>query len=97
IRSVWPIAITTSRLTPLILPTRSSSLPLASGLITALSKSNSASAAMVTFSMTGLGAGGLRAGGLGAGFGGVAAGLGVGMGLGTRSGSHSAIAIAGDQ
>src|SRR3972149_2338257 len=106
-RSAWPIAVTTSMLTPLTLPTRPSSLPLASGLITDLSKSNSASAEIVTFCVAGeaaaglgldLGLGlGLGAADLGLALGAGVAGLGLGAAFGTRSGSHSAIAIAGDQ
>src|SRR6185436_891910 len=55
IESVWPIAITTSRLTSFTLPARSSSFDLPSGLMVALSKSNSTSAANVIFSATGFG------------------------------------------
>src|SRR3972149_6468086 len=103
-RSAWPIAITTSRLTPLILPTRPSSLLLASGLITDLSKSNNASADRVTFARAGETAGlalGLAAGAAGLGLGvgagllaAGAAGVGLGAAFGTRSVSHPAIASA---
>src|SRR5688572_22901161 len=92
--------MTTSRLIRLILSARSSSLLFASGLITDLSKSNSASAAIVTFSATGFGAGFAGAGlgaGAGPGLGGGAtngAGGGAG-GVGIRSGSHSGTAMAG--
>src|SRR5687768_14601496 len=80
--------ITTSRLMPRTLFEMSSSFDLPSGLITALSKSNSTSAAKVTFSATGLGfsgsglgasARGLTGSGGGAGFG---AGGGAGFGSG---------------
>src|SRR2546421_7072541 len=83
------MAITTSRLTPRTLPARSSSFDLPSGLITDLSKSNSTSAAKVTFSATGLGfASGLASGGGGAGLGsGFGAGVGIGWGLGAGFGS----------
>src|SRR5688500_4049268 len=83
--SAWPMAMTTSRLMPLTLLVRSSSLDLPSGLTTALSKSNSTSAAKVTFSATGLGLGaGFGASGAGAGGGG--AGLGSGAGAGAGAG-----------
>jgi hypothetical protein len=98
IESVWPIAITTSRLIALTLFARSSSFALPSGLSTDLSKSNSTSAASVTFSATGAGFGfaGAGAGGGGGGGGGGGTATGAG-GFGTRSGSHSMIAIAGVQ
>src|SRR5687768_13746611 len=89
--SAWPMAITTSRLMPLTLPARSSSFERPSGLITDLSKSNSTSAAKVTFSATGLGfASGFGAGfgsGFGAGGGGGGAGFGWGAGVGAGVGS----------
>src|SRR3954463_14021787 len=79
----------TSRLMPLTLSTRSSSLALPSGLSTALSKSKKASAAYVTLVAAGgcgagAGAGAGRAGGAG---GGGAGGGGGGRGGGGRSGS----------
>src|SRR3954468_16991308 len=86
--SAWPIAITTSKLTSRILLDRSSSFDLPSGFTTDLSKSNSTSAAKVTFSATGLGLGAGAAGftscvGCGAGAGaGAGAGLGAGCGAG---------------
>src|ERR1700694_930051 len=89
--------MTVSRFMPLILLTRSSSLAAPSGLIVDLSKSNSASADSVIFSVTGVGrgAGAGGAGGVGAGVG-AAGGAAAGF-LGIRSGSHSSIAIAGVQ
>src|SRR5712671_1801703 len=77
------MAITTSRLMPRTLAARSSSFDLPSGLITDLSKSNSTSAAKVTFSATGFGFGG-------AGFTsctGVGAGAGAGAGFGSGAGA----------
>src|SRR5262245_37232442 len=83
--SVWPMAMTTSRFMPFILLVRSSSLALPSGLIAALSKSNSTSAAKVTFSATGFG---LAASGAGFGAAGAAgAGAGVGAGAGAGAGA----------
>src|SRR5262245_15562455 len=86
------MAITTSRLMPFTLLARSSSFERPSGLITDLSKSNSTSAAKVTFSATGLGlASGLASGfggggaGLGSGFGGTGVGTGSGLGAGLGS------------
>src|SRR5215475_8216316 len=99
IGSVWPIAMITSSATPFSLLTRSSSFALPSGRRTALSKSNSTSAANVTSSVTGFG-GGAATGGGGGGGGGGAAGLGAGgsqTSLGSRSLSHSQLAIAGVQ
>ncbi|HEY1089499.1 MAG TPA: OmpA family protein, partial [Burkholderiaceae bacterium] len=46
---VWPTAMMTSRLMPLVLPTGSSSLAVASGCSVDLSKSKKASAAKVTY------------------------------------------------
>src|SRR3990170_3881524 len=92
------MAITTSRLTPLALLEMSSSFDLPSGLITALSKSNSTSAAKVTFSAIGLGLGfsgaGLGFSGSGArGFGaGGGAGFGAGGGAGFGSGCAGSVA-----
>src|SRR5688572_2925508 len=89
------MAITTSRLTPLALFEMSSSFDLPSGLITALSKSNSTSAAKVTFSATGLGfsGAGFGASGFGAGLGsGGGAGLGAGGGAGLGSGFGGSVA-----
>src|SRR5713226_6194493 len=71
-RSACPTAMTTSRLTLRSLPTRSSSLDLASGRITYRSKSKLTVDAVVTFS------------GLGAGF---AAGAGVGRDRGAGAGA----------
>src|SRR5262245_47606083 len=87
----------TSSATPLSLLTRSSSFALPSGLSTALSKSNSTSAAKVTFSVTGFGGG---AGGGGGGGGGAAAGFGGGgkhTSRGSSDESHSQLASAGVQ
>src|SRR5688500_10940359 len=91
------MAITTSRLMPLTLFDRSSSFDLPSGLTTALSKSNSTSAAKVTFSATGLGFSGAGLGfsgaGAGAGFGGGGgAGFGAGGGAGLGSGFGGSVA-----
>src|SRR6266851_253066 len=67
-RSACPTAMTTSRLTLRSLPTRSSSLPLASGRITYRSKSKLTVDAVVTFSVLGAGAGaGAGGGGVGSG------------------------------
>src|SRR5262245_63848058 len=93
------MAITTSRLTPRALLEMSSSFDLPSGLITALSKSNSTSAANVTFSATGFGFSGSGLGfgasgtGAGAGLGsGGGAGLGAGGGAGLGSGFSGSVA-----
>jgi hypothetical protein len=92
------MAITTSRLMPRTLLTMSSSFALPSGLTTALSKSNSTSAAKVTFSATGLGFSGAGlgfsgSGGGGAGFGsGGGAGFGAGGGAGFGSGFGGSVA-----
>src|SRR5687767_7563068 len=90
------MAITTSRLTPLALLAMSSSFDLPSGLITALSKSNSTSAAKVTFSATGLGLGfsgsGLGFAGSGSGARGLGAGGGAGLGAGGGAGFGSGCA-----
>src|SRR5262245_62472424 len=96
IGSVWPIAMITSRATPFSLLTRSSSFALPSGFSTALSKSNSTSAAKVTFSVTGFG--GTTGGGGGGG--GAAAGFGGGgkhTSRGSSDESHSQFASAGVQ
>src|SRR3954468_15421169 len=86
------MAITTSRLMPRILPERSSSFALPSGLTTDLSKSKSTSAAKVTFSATGLGFGGS---GFGSGFrAGCGAGAGAGGGAGGGAGFGSSVAQA---
>src|SRR6187431_2583690 len=69
----------TSRLTPASLDTRSSSFARPSGRNVALSKSNSASAANVTFSLVGAGGAG------GAGGGGGAGGAGGGGGGGSQT------------
>src|SRR5436309_14211808 len=89
----------TSRLMPPILPTRSSSFALPSGLSTALSKSKKASAAKVTFSLTGaIGTGGGGGGATGAGAGGGGAGGGGGGGAsGLNAPSQSGVAVAGVQ
>src|SRR5688572_14139774 len=91
------MAITTSRLMPRTLLERSSSFDLPSGLTTALSKSNSTSAAKVTFSATGFGFSGAGLGfsgaGAGAGFGaGGGAGFGAGGGAGLGSGFGGSVA-----
>src|SRR5258706_15718885 len=90
------MAITTSRLMPRTLAARSSSFDLPSGLITDLSKSNSTSAAKVTFSATGFGFGGAgftSCTGVGAGAG---AGAGAGFGSGAGAGfAGSSVAQAG--
>src|SRR6266853_2131917 len=82
-RSACPTAMTTSRLTLRSLPTRSSSLDLASGRITYRSKSKLTVDAVVTFSAlaAGAGAGGGvgRARGAGAGAGAGAGGAGSGV------------------
>src|SRR5262245_40836767 len=87
----------TSRFTPLVLLTRSSSLALASGFSTALSTSKKASAAYVTFSLTGAaggagGGGGATGAGAGAGGGGAAGG-----GGGFTAPSQFSAAVAGVQ
>src|SRR4029079_5435062 len=87
IESAWPLAIPTSRWPPRILLDRSSSFDLPSGFTTDLSKSNSTSAANVTFSATGFGFAGSGAG-FGAGFtSGTGAGVGAGAGAGFGAGS----------
>src|SRR5512139_3920114 len=84
----------TSRLTPASFDTRSSSFALPSGRITALSKSNSASAANVTFSLVGAGGGGGGGGGVGAAAGGGGGGGGGShVGAFIRSRSHSQPAV----
>src|SRR6267143_859189 len=75
-RSACPTAMTTSRLTLRSLPTRSSSLDLASGRITYRSKSKLTVDAVVTFSALGAGAG------AGGGGGGVGKARGAGAGAG---------------
>src|SRR5688572_9628583 len=85
------MAITTSRLMPRTLLAMSSSFDLPSGLITALSKSNSTSAAKVTFSATGLGFSGAGLGFSGAGAG-AGAGFGAGGGAGLGSGFGGSVA-----
>src|SRR5258708_9845184 len=82
-RSACPTAITTSRLTLRSLPTRSSSLDLASGRITYRSKSKLTVDAVVTFSAlgAGAGAGGGGGGGVGAACGAGAGGGGAGSGV----------------
>src|SRR5688572_15085149 len=97
IESACPMAITTSRLMPRTLVARSSSFDLPSGLITDLSKSNSTSAAKVTFSATGLGfASGLGAGAGGGGGGaGLGSGAGAGFGAGTGSGCGAGLGSSG--
>src|SRR3982751_4914661 len=73
----------TSRLTPCVFDTRSSIFAFASGLSTDLPVSKNASAANVTFSLTGAGGGGGGGGGAaGAGAGGGAGGGGGGGGGG---------------
>src|SRR5450631_940700 len=90
----------TSRLIPPILLARSSSFALPSGLSVALSKLKNASAANVTFSLTG--AAGAAGGGGGGGGGGATGGGGGGAsfgggGGGFRAPSQSALAVAGVQ
>src|SRR3990167_1185251 len=84
---------------PLILPTRSSSLALPSGLITDLSKSKNASAAYVTLvaAGTGAGAGAGAAFGAGATATGAGAGAGAGATTGTIAPSQPGAAVAGVQ
>src|SRR3977135_2888583 len=77
--SACQTATTTSRLTFRSLPTRSSSLDLASGRITYRSKSKLTVAALVTFSALGAGAGAGGGGGVGRDRG---AGAGAGAGAG---------------
>src|SRR5712692_5585985 len=77
-RSACPTAMTTSRLTLRSLPTKSSSLDLASGRITYRSKSKLTVDAVVTFS------------GLGAGLGGAGGGTGKGWGAGAGAGGGGA-------
>src|SRR5258705_8601351 len=72
--------MTTSRLTLRSLPTRSSSLDLASGRMTYRSKSKLTVDAVVTFSALGAGAGGGGGGGVGAACGAGAGGGGAGSG-----------------
>src|SRR5205809_919986 len=80
----------TSRLRPLILLTRSSSLARPSGLRTDLSKSKNASAAKVTFSLVGAGTTAAAGGAAGAGAGaGAARGAGAGTGGGGGGGTPS--------
>src|SRR5512135_464750 len=83
----------TSRLTPASFDTRSSSFALPSGRSTALSKSNSASAANVTFSLVGAGAGGGGGGAFGAAAGGGGGGGGSHVGAFIRPRSHSQPAV----
>src|SRR5437762_8706070 len=79
-RSACPTAMITSRLTLRSLPTRSSSLDLASGRITYRSKSKFTVEAVVIFSALGAGAGGGGgAAGRGAGAGGGGGGAGSGV------------------
>src|SRR5438034_372845 len=81
-RSACPTAMITSRLTLRSLPTRSSSLDLASGRITYRSKSKFTVEAVVIFSALGAGAGGGGGGGAagrGAGAGGGGGGAGSGV------------------
>src|SRR5215510_6784537 len=93
----------TSRLTPEVLATRSSSLAFASGFSVDLPKSKNASAAKVTFSLVGAGGGG--GGGGGAAGGGAAGGGGAGAGAGAGGGggggfsapSQTGFAVAGVQ
>src|SRR6266704_5162406 len=87
-RSACPTAMTTSRLTSRSLPTRSSSLDLASGRITYRSKSKLTVDAVVTFS--GFGAGFDGAGGGGGGGGACGAGAGGGAGAGSGGAAQPA-------
>src|SRR5215207_2443141 len=79
----------TSKLTPASLDTRSSSLARPSGRNVALSKSNNASAANVTFSLVGAGGAGGAGGGGGGGAGAGGGGGGSQTSLGIRSLSHT--------
>src|SRR5215510_1141269 len=83
----------TSRFTPRILLTRSSSFALPSGLSAYLSKSKKVSAANVTFSLTGAGGGGGGGGGGGA----TGAGAGAAACTGFNAPSQRWSAVAGDQ
>src|SRR6266581_9383702 len=85
-RSACPTAMTTSRLTSRSLPTRSSSLDLASGRITYRSKSKLTVDAVVTFSGFGAGFGGAGGGACGAGAGG---GAGAGSGVAAQPANAS--------
>src|SRR5688572_6862729 len=91
----------TSRLMPCILLTRSSSLARPSGFRSDLLKSKNASAAKVTFSLTGAGGGGGGGGVTGAagggGGGGATGGAGGGGGGGLIAPSQSGWAVAGVQ
>src|SRR5882672_5604089 len=92
----------TSRLMPDILLTRSSSFALPSGFRSDLLKSKNASAAKVTFSLTGAtttgGGGGGGGGATGGGGGGAAGGGGGGaLGTGLMAPSQSGWAVAGVQ
>src|SRR5688572_25776039 len=95
------MAITTSRFTPLALLEMSSSFERPSGLMVALSKSKSTSAAKVTFSATGFGFSGSGLGFSGSGFGagggagftgGGGGGVGAGGGAGLGSGFGGSVA-----
>src|SRR6266849_865161 len=77
--------MTTSRLTSRSLPTRSSSVDLASGRITYRSKSKLTVDAVVTFSGFGAGFGGAGGGGGGGGACGAGAGGGAGAGSGVAA------------
>src|SRR5262245_57370620 len=81
----------TSRLTPEVLDTRSSSFARASGFSVDLPKSKNASAANVTFSLVGAGGGG------GGGGGAAGAGAGAGAGGGFSAPSQAGFAVAGVQ
>src|SRR5687768_18000876 len=83
--------ITTSRLMPRTLFEMSSSFDLPSGLITDLSKSNSTSAAKVTFSATGLGFSGAGLGFSSAARGFIGSGGGAGFGAGGGAGFGSGL------
>src|SRR2546426_751196 len=84
-RSACPTAMITSRLTLRSLPTRSSSLDLASGRITYRSKSKFTVEAVVIFSALGAGAGGGGGGGVGSTRGAGAGGGGGGAGSGVAA------------
>src|SRR5687767_430291 len=84
------MAITTSRFTPFAFAEMSSSFERPSGLMVALSKSKSTSAAKVTFSATGFGFSGS-----GLGFGCSGAGFGAGGGAGFTGGGGGGVGAGG--
>src|SRR5436190_5889794 len=88
-RSACPTAMITSRLTLRSLPTRSSSLDLASGRITYRSKSKFTVEAVVIFSALGAGARGGGGGGVGSTRGAGAGGGGAGSGVAAQPANAS--------